>query len=195
MIKAVSRISLCLVILLALSPSGLAKHAKQPPDPRFLAIDQIVVLPPLDVRSGKKDNVNLESLRKSAVGQLKARNYVVRTSDDTGNVGEIAEEDLKDAKPDWIRKLGPSDSRWVMVIGLGEAHAQMTFGSTGNAEVIGYLFDRQSGTVLWNGTGVGQAGQGGLAGMAMKGMMKGMALDSAVANLLTGIPKLPKKSR
>jgi hypothetical protein len=189
------KLLVCLLVLAVLPVNCFGKNHELPPDPRFAAIDQVVVLPVVDARAGKKDNVNLESLRKSAISNLKRKNYAVDQTDNAGTAGEILEEDLNDAKPEWIKRLGPPEARWVMVVELNEAHSNITFGSTGNAEVAGFLFDKQDGSVLWKGTGIGQAGQGGLMGMAMKGMMTGAALDSAMANLLSGIPKLPKKGR
>lgn len=188
----------CLLVVASISMMavpGYAKRKKAPPDPRFASIGQIVVLPVVDARAGKKDKVSLESLRKAAINNLHHKNYDVVSSNDEGAVGDIADEDLNGARPGWVKKLGPSDARWVLVVGLDDAHSKITFGSTGNAEVEGFLFDKQQGTVVWKGTGVGQAGQGGLMGMAMKGMMRGAALDSAMFNLLSGIPKLPKKGK
>jgi hypothetical protein len=189
------KLSLCVLALAILPVNCFGKRHELPPDPRFAAIDQIVILPVIDARAGKKDKVNLESLGKTTAGVLKRKNYTAIRTDNTGTAGEIVEEDLNDARPEWIKRLGPPEARWVMVIGLGEIHSSLTFGSTGNAEVIGFLFDKQDGSVLWKGTGVGQAGQGGLAGMAMKGMMKGEALDNAMGNLLGSFPNLPKKKK
>lgn len=186
------RFCLCAFVLLWLPATGFAKHSKLPPDPRFASIGQITVLPVVDNRAGKKDKVSLDSLRKAAVKNLKHKNYSVTENDNTGPVGDIAIEDLDEADPAWVKRLGPPDSRWVLVIGLDDVHSKITFGSTGNAEVVGFLFDKQDGSVVWKGTGVGQAGQGGLMGMAFKGFMNGAALDNAMANLLSGIPKRAK---
>jgi hypothetical protein len=189
--KYLSCLCIGTMVLLSLSPACVAKRAKLPPDPRFASIEQIVILPVVDNRAGKKDKVSLESLRKAAINNLKHKKYEVSASDSTG-VGELLIDDLNDANPSWVKRLGPADSRWVMVVGLDDVHSKITFGSTGNAEVFGFLFDKQDGSVVWKSTGVGQAGQGGLMGMAFKGMMSGAALDNAMANLMSGIPKRPK---
>jgi len=170
----------------------LAAKEKAPPDPRFTAIESIVILPMVDARSGTKENVKLEDLQKSVLKSLEKRRYKVSLSDNAGTVGEITEEDLKDAKPAWIQKLGPAEARWVMVVCVNDVASKMTFGSTGNAEVSGYLYDKQTATVVWRDKGIGQAGQGGLAGMMLKSTMKGEALHAAIYNLLSSIPKLPK---
>lgn len=189
------KVALCALLLSAVAASSFGGRKNPPPDPKFLAIEKIVVLPVVDLREGKKDKVNLESLRKGTVKRLQHKNYAIGPNDNVGTNGEIIEEDLSDAKPAWVQHLGPSDARWVMVIGLGEAHSQITFGSSGNAQVVGYLFDKQDGSVVWKGTGIGQVGQGGLMGMTMKGFMKSAALDGALNNLLSSIPKIPKKKK
>jgi hypothetical protein len=189
------RLLACILLALSFSSASLAKKQKPAPDPRFEAIDQIVVLPVVDARAGKKDSVNFDSLRKVAINDLKHKNYRLTASDDTGTVGQIAEEDLNEGSAAWIKRLGPSDARYVLVIGLDDVHSKFTFGSTGNAELVGFLFDKQDGSTLWKGNGVGQAGQGGLYGMAFKGMMKGAALETAMNNLFAAIPKLSKKGR
>jgi hypothetical protein len=185
-------------IVIVLACNCFTAKAKKPPkeiDPRFTAIENIVILPAVDARSGEKKNVKLENLQKSALNTLKRKNYKVSLADNAGTVGEITEEDLNDAKTAWIQKLGPADARWVMVLCLDDVASKTTFGSTGNAEVSGYLYDKQTATLIWKDKGVGQAGQGGLLGMAMKSTMTGAALDSAVYNLLNSIPKLPKPAK
>ncbi|MGA7341199.1 MAG: hypothetical protein WBE72_03200 [Terracidiphilus sp.] len=189
------KLTLCALALAALPVNCLGKRHDLPPDPKFLAIDRIAIIPTVDLRAGKKDNVNLEKLEKTAEGILKRKNYSATQSGSQGVTGEIAEEDLNDAKPEWVRRLGPPDARWVMVLGLNDVHSKLSFGSTGNAEVVGFLFDKQDGSTLWKGTGIGQAGQGGLLGMAMKGAMSEAAIETAVANLLSTIPKLPRKGK
>lgn len=170
------------------------KRAKIPLDPRFTTIENISVLPVVDARAGKKAGVNMEKLQGSVVNGLKKKHYSVSAAANSGQAGEIAIEDMENANTPYIKKLGPPSERWVMVVFLDDVVSKMTLGSTGNAELSGYLFDKESGELIWSGKGVGQAGQGGLIGMPMKGMMKGEALGAAVSNLLAGIPNLPKAS-
>ena len=171
------------------------KRPKLPPDPRFAAIQSISVLPIVDTRAGKKASVNMRKLQGSVVSTLKKKRYSVRAAGTSGTAGQIDIEDLESPDPLWVKKLGPADARWVMVICLDDVTSKITFGSTGNAEMSGFLFDKDSGGLIWKGRGVGQAGQGGLMGMTMKGMMKGEALQSAVFSLLSGVPKRPKPGK
>jgi len=173
-----------------------ARAAKElPPDPRFMSIESVSVLPIVDARAGKKAGVNLENLQNSVVNILRKKHYLVNSSASDGDAGQVAEEDLQAAEPQFIRKLGPADSRWVLVVCLEDVISKVTFGSTGNAEMSGYLFDKESGKVIWQSKGVGQAGQGGLLGMTMKGMMSGEAIGSALSNLFAGLPAKPKPGK
>lgn len=183
-----------LAILLVALPGAGSSRRKLPPDPKFVAIEQIVILPVVDSRAGKKERIDLDRwLRKTARKELLRKNYHVSLADTTGKAGAIADEDLADAKPDWVKSLGPPDSRWVMVVGVSDVRSKTTFGSTGNAEVFGVLYDKEHGSALWDGKGVGQVGQGGLLGMAMKGAMSPSAIQIATTNLLRSMPKVPKR--
>ena len=175
--------------------SAAKKKTKIPPDPRFTAIQTISVLPVVDARAGKKAEVNMGKLQGSVVNVLKKKHYLVGAASTSGEAGEIAIEDVESADPRYIKKLGPPSERWVMVVFLDDVASKITFGSTGNAELRGYLFDKDSGDLIWKNTGVGQAGQGGLLGMTMKGMMKGEALNAAISSLLASVPNLPKPGK
>lgn len=169
--------------------SAAKKKEKVPPDPRFATIESISVLPIVDARAGKKADVNLEKLQGGVVKVLKRKHYTADGASISGDAGEIAIEDIEAAKPEYVKKLGPSSERWVMIIFLDDVVSKITFGSTGNAQLSGYLFDKSNGDLIWQAKGVGQAGQGGLMGMTMKGMMKGEALNAAMYSLLASIPK------
>jgi hypothetical protein len=176
----------------------LADKPKKPPTEMeilFATFEKIVVLPAVDSRVGEKASVKLEDIQKEVLKLLKKKNYVAEAPANSGAASEFVEEDLKEAKPEWVKKLGPAEARWVLVVCLGDVTSKMTFGSTGNAEVSGYLYDKQDGKLIWKEKGVGQAGQGGLAGMMMKGAMKSAALNSAIYNLMSSVPKRPKPKK
>jgi hypothetical protein len=156
-----------------------------PPD-----LSNICILPPVDLRVDKKINVNFERQIRNASETLLARKgYKVNKSDELGTVNQILEEDLKTSNPEWIKELGPKDSQYVMVLCLVDVVSKLTFGATANAELAGYLYNKQTGNVVWRDKGVGSTGQGGLIGMATKGLMDEEAIGLALGNLLASIPK------
>jgi hypothetical protein len=181
--------------LMFLLLAAICAAKKQPADPKFLAIENLSVLPLIDARAGKKADINVEHVQESVVKTLTRKHYSVTAASSAGDAGQIVEEDLQGAQPAFIKKLGPTEARWVLVICLQDVASKVTFGSTGNAEISGYLFDKNSGELVWSGKGVGKAGQGGLMGMAMKGMMNSAAVDAAVADLAKAFPDHPKPGK
>lgn len=190
-----SRFATMLFSLLVLSLLvGCATTMKQPiysvPDFQSAAITEVIVLPPLDLRADKNIEVDLhKQLQKAAADILKEKGFRVTTSTDLGDVGELLEDDLKAAEPNWIKRLGPAGARYVMVLCLMDVATKLTFGSTGNAELAGYLYDKQAAILMWRDKGIGQTGQGGLIGMVMKSWMDEEAISMALKNLMDSIPK------
>lgn len=171
---------------------------------RFAAIDQIVILPVFAPGATKEGKVDLQLMRESTQKLLESKHYAVIQSDNNGGVGELVEKDLIEARTEWIKRLGPPEARYVMTIelrGIGYP------GNTPTAEALGFLYDKESGSVLWEGTSVGQyvfnVQQGmnlAAAGLTdalwrIAGEARKDAEKSAVANLLSSIPKLPKEKK
>ena len=186
----------CFVVLALGLMTGCA--VKQPLKPaihldsglQVTNIDLLTMLPAIDARSDKSIDVALQKqLNTKAKPMLEKRGYEVLIIESDGTESQIiTKDDLKSGDAEWIKQLGPSDANWVMVLALDDVATKLTFGSTGNAEVSGFLFDKQTGTLVWRDKGVGKAGQGGLIGMAMKGMMGDAAIGMAVYNLVTSVP-------
>jgi hypothetical protein len=190
------RLSVLALITLAVTTSaGCGGGAlRQPihvsPTFQFSSIDVVTVLPAVDLRADKSFSLDVDkSVRGRGAKAWKGRGYTVVNAETLGDVEMVSEEDLNDADPEWIATLGPKDSRWALVLCLVDLKTKMTFGSTGNAEVSAYLFDKTERTLVWKDKGVGRAGQGGLIGMVMKAGMDGAALDMAVGNLMGSVPK------
>jgi len=155
-------------------------------------INQIILLPAIDARIDRKIEVNIQKqIREAGMEILNNNGYQVSLSDNIGGVTQIIEDDLKFGDPKWIKQLGPSEARYVMVLMLVDVATKLTFGSTGNAEVAGFLYNKEAGTIVWRDKGIGQVGQAGLMFMLMKGAMAGSAIDVAMNSLLSSIPKRP----
>jgi hypothetical protein len=75
------KLSLCLLALAVLPVSCFGKKNEPPPDPKFAAIDQIVILPVVDARAGKKGAFDLQSLRQATADNLKQKHYTVMMID------------------------------------------------------------------------------------------------------------------
>jgi tetratricopeptide (TPR) repeat protein len=174
---------------------------------QFAAIEQMVILPVVDVRADASAKVDLRAMRKYTQQILKWKRYTVMQADNTGSVGQILEKDLSEARPEWIVRVGPPEARWVMVIGLKGVYYR---GSIPSAEVFGFIYDKERGRVVWKGgaaggyqsaqsvTGVGGA-SAPLTDLTMLLLMPGSARQGAVSNalfnLLSAVPQLPKKKK
>jgi len=156
------------------------------------SMDAVYILPVVDARADKKLSLNLDRLQHNMADSLKQKRYQVVVLTDSKLVAGITDEDLKDPSTDWVKTIGPSESRWVMALAVGELSRKLTFGSTGNAEVNLFIFDKQTGTVVWEDKGLGRAGQGGLLGMMMVGMMDEAAIEEAMNQVMFKFPKRQK---
>jgi len=179
-----------LLVLLSGCAAPLKKGIYLAPDFQPGAVSEINLLPPIDARIDKEVEVDLEKqLRGEIRSMLKRRGYKVSDSDRVDNMEQLTEDELKSALPGLIRRLGPPGARHVMVVLLLDVKTKFTFGSTGTAEVAGFIYDKESEKLIWRDKGIGKAGQGGLIGMAMKGMMDEQAISMANRNLVASIPK------
>jgi hypothetical protein len=182
-----------LILLVAGCAAPLKQAIYLAPGFEPAAIDEITLLPVQDLRIDREIEVNMEEqIRELGMEILEKKGYRVSLDDNIGNVDEITEDDLKSGNPKWILRLGPPGARWVMVLTLNDVTTKLVFGSTGNAEVSGFLFDKESGTIAWHDKGIGRAGQGGCIGCILKFTMDEAAIGAAVYNLLASIPKRPK---
>lgn len=183
-------VPLCGLLVLGGCATAIKPPLHLAPGFEFRAIEAIELLPVVDVRVDKTISVNLEKqIRAPVARDLTKKGYRVSQAVFTGEAGALTEEDLKEAKPEWVRRLGSSQARWIVVMCLVDVRTKLTFGSTGNAEVTGYLFDRQEGTLSWRDKGIGQVGQGGLLGMMMKSDMDNSAISAALGNVMASFPK------
>lgn len=180
----------CAVVGMGGCATALTTPLHLEPGFQFDLIDALEVLPAVDLRTDKTISVDLQKqIRQPVTKSLTKKGYRLTASTTFGATPEVSEEDLREAKPEWVKGLGSSNARWVLVLCLLDVRNKLTFGSTGNAEVSGYLFDKQAGRLSWRDKGIGQVGQGGLAGMLLKGTMDNAALDIALRNTMASVPK------
>jgi hypothetical protein len=179
-------------ILVAVSMSGCA--TTKPAD--FVmdgfdsaAVDSLAVLPVLDHRIDKKKQLKLDDwVMPIAKRSLKKLGYAYSLEKDRSVLLGISQDDLEAPTNDFIASLPPSNARWILILSLEDSTSKMTFGSTGNAEMSGYLFDKEIGQITWRNKEVGQAGQGGLIGMTMKGLMERSAIEMAAGQMFQALP-------
>jgi hypothetical protein len=152
-------------------------------------VDSVAVLPVLDQRIDKSKQLDLDDwVLPIAERSLKKLGYSYNIERDRSLLSNISQDDLEAATGNFIASLPPVGSRWTLVLALDDSSSKMTFGSTGNAEMSGYLFDKKNGQLTWRNKELGRMGQGGLIGMMMKGMMERGAIEQATIQMFQTLP-------
>lgn len=189
----VSIIGLVSISLLALVCFGCASVPQKSPrelagvneDPvERVALTPMIKATPVDVRESLG-----EAVEKSLSKALERMKIEVVTPVRDATLALTEEEEVKELTQERLRSLGPENERFVLVVFLTDWSSRITFGSTCNMELSGYLIDKKVGRVVWHGKGTGAAGQGGLAGMLFKRWNDKDAVQYSVANLLAGFPR------
>jgi len=152
-------------------------------------IGAVAVMAAADDRVDRSIEVNLDAqLTDMTVSLMRDRGWDGRAATLPAAAAGMTLTELEHADAATIRRLATPVNRWVMVVGLVDVTTALTFGSTGNAEVAGYLFDTEAGVLLWRDRGVGQVGQGGLLGMALIDNMDEAAIATALEKMIAGLP-------
>jgi hypothetical protein len=184
--------AICLALVIGLGIGCASTNRKDVETP--LGIDEEpvnrVALVPLVRTTPAEVKFAIEDLvEKRLVAGLGRRGIEVLPAGGGAAAPAIDEEEMRGVTAERLRALGPESERFVLVVFLTDYSSRITFGSTCNAEVVGYLVDKHAGSVVWRGKGVGASGQGGLAGMMMKRLNDRGAVETAVAELIASFPK------
>ncbi len=160
------------------------------PDFNKQGVDVIACLPTLDLRPDRSRKLDLDAWVLPRLSRLlESLGYVPVLRADRTLIASLqslpSKEMLEPALPSFNPKL---PQRWILICCLIDSYSKLTLGSTGNAEMSAYLIDTQTGNILWKQNATGQIGQGGLLGMAMKGLMEESAIETAVPNLMKTLP-------
>ncbi|MBX3745860.1 MAG: hypothetical protein KF833_11185 [Verrucomicrobiae bacterium] len=158
------------------------------------AVDRIVIPPVVDARPDSRIDINIDKwTRNQARRVLKQKRYTVELWDGQAGDTTYPEEELIDPSPQFIQSLGPEDARWIMIFSVHDVTRKLTFGSTGNAELAAILVDKQEGLLVWRDKAIGRAGQGGLIGMLVVGLVSQEAIQQATYKMIETIPKRPRR--
>ena len=189
------------VLILVMSVALLcfiSNCATKPPDfvaPGFTSaqVDMLCVLPVLDHRVDQSKQLKLDEwVLPIAERNLEKKGYIYSIQRDPSLVEAISRDTLEAATPEWIASIEPQASRYILMLVLEDSSSKLTFGSTGSAELSGYLFDKQSRSLVWRNKELARLGQGGLIGMAMKSTMERSAIEQATIQMLRTFPSRKK---
>ncbi len=117
------------------------------------------------------------------------KGYEATLAADYGEITIISEDDILDADPSWIKRLGSSDNKWMLLLVLEDTAIRKTFGTAGTAECSGYLFDKNAGKLLWKHEATGEISMLGLAGYIASEHAASDAVLICFGNIYEQFPK------
>lgn len=145
----------CLVAGTALCLAGCAtpKYVSTSFDPQ--KVDRLVLLPFIDNCVKPDPTHDYKTLCDCAKSNIKAtleeRGYRVLESADVGDVAHYSSQDLPKGDsnsfdPVWIKQLGPSSDRWVLVPVFDDlSYQSVAVGFSSKVTISVYLFDKENG--------------------------------------------------
>lgn len=159
-----------LIMLVCTSGCTISKYTNK--SFKSQEIDRIVVLPFMDNRKDPDPKINFEKMvsdaRRTLVGNLKySKKYRAILCGDIGNVSSYSVHDLpsrdlssrnyesryaysidpESVDHEWIKQLGPSSERWILVPVI-ESSSDIRISGAGGSSL--YLFDKQNGELWWH---------------------------------------------
>ena len=156
-------------------------------------VNDLALVSVLDHRIDQSKSLELDDwVLPIAERALKKKGYAYIVHRDRSLVSNITRDALESPTFEFMATLRPSSARWVLLLVLEDSTSKMTFGSTGTAEMSGYLFDTQNSVLSWRNKELSRSGQGGLIGMAMKGLMERLAIELATGAMFQTLPARPK---
>lgn len=194
-----TQLSVCLTAVIGVVLLGVVSGCAMR-EPDFLAtgfdsatVEKIHVLPVLDHRIDQSKKLDLDDTVRPVVKRsLRRLGYSFELHRDRSLVSTITRDALEAPTLEFIASLPPQSARWVLLLVLNDSSSKFTFGSTGNAEMSGYLFDKQIGELSWRNKELSRTGQGGLIGMILTGWMQEIAIYEAAKQMFQTFPKRKK---
>ena len=158
-------------------------------------IDYLFVMPILDFRIDKEEQLPPDEWFHEIIQTpLERKNYRYHMIKDRSWIAGIREEKFKKPNPVWLADMGPSEAKWLFFIVIHDVTSKLTLGSTGNAEMSGFIFDKIAGKLVWQNRVAAQTGRGGLLGLALKGTMAETAISIGIHEIIEGLPVKDKET-
>ena len=156
-------------------------------------VDVVKVLPVLDFRIDQSKQLDLDEWILPFTGrQLEELGYSYSIERDRSLLLNISRDDLEIPTRDFIKSLPSENARWVLVLALDELLTEGAFSGSSNAEMSGYLFDKENGQLMWRNKELQQLGMGGLMGLVLKSAMEHDAIMGATNKVLYALPDRKK---
>ncbi|MEE8327840.1 MAG: hypothetical protein V3R32_03500 [Nitrosomonadaceae bacterium] len=150
-----------------------------------MGIQKITLLPIVDHRVDKSLNTDLNDAGGQAIKKVvEKRGFAISIVTDQSYINGISPSDIAESSQSWVKSLGPQGSRWVLLVVVKKLYRRITFGAIAHAELVGYLYDRNTGEKIWEGAGKGKSA----AGILGAPFVDDHALELAAKSLAQGLP-------
>ena len=158
-------------------------------------VDKITILPVFDARSQRLFDVKEADLQRivypTLENGLSQKGYTFDYSDEIGRGECLKYGRTGNLDPDCLRNVGPSDSRYILVLFLQDFQMRSPYGGAASAKMSGLLFDRTEGIMLWR-----DSENSGISQRELVGKNRNTLISNDVIQLCTGklISSVPQKS-
>lgn len=156
-------------------------------------IDTITLLPIVDSRTQRKfeiDESQLQQVVNPVVEEdLNQKGYTMKYSDEMGRVECLKFGHSSNLEPDCLRNVGPSNSRWIIVLFLQDFQMRSPYGGAVSAKMSGVLIDRSEGLMLWRDLEYAGFSQRELVGENRNTLIANDVIQICTRKLIASLPK------
>jgi hypothetical protein len=156
-------------------------------------VHTITILPIVDSRTQRMFEVDETELQRIVYpvveSGLNEKGYRVEYSDDIAGVQCLKFGRSLNLESECLRKVGPSTSRWVLVLFLQDFQMRTPYGGAATAKMSGILFDRSDGLLLWSDLEYAGLSQRELVGPDRNRSLTIEVLEISTRKLISSLPK------
>ena len=162
-------------------------------------IDRITILPIFDARSQRPFEIKESDLQRVVYPTLETglskKGYTFDYSNEIGRPQCLKYGRSSDLAPDCLRNVGPSSSRWILVLFLQDFQMRSPYGGAVSAKMSGLLFDRAEGKMLWRDLEYSGLSQRELVGKNRDTLIENDVLQLCTSNLISSVPQKSSTSQ
>ena len=156
-------------------------------------VDRITILPIFDARAQRPFEIKESDLQHAIYPSLETglsqKGYTFDYSTELGRVQCLKYGRSSNLAPDCLRNVGPSNSRWILVLFLQDFRIRSPYGGAVSAKMSGLLFDRSEGVMLWRDLEYSGLSQRELVGNNRDTLIGNDVLQLCTSNLISSVPQ------
>ena len=156
-------------------------------------VDLITILPIVDARAQRWFEIKESDLQQivypAVEGILVQKGYSVKYSDDVSGIQCLKFGRASKLTSECLQKVGPPDSRWVLVLFLNDLRMRTAYGGAVSTKMSGILIDRTEGLMLWRDLEYAGLSQRELAGKNMDTYLGKDVIHNCSLKLIGSLPQ------